>query len=189
MDTFRIVPLTAEQVRRLYGERLTADFPPEELKPLSAIETALSGGRYACWGAADGDEILAYAFFVKNGAWALLDYYAVRRDLRCRGVGSRFLRRLSEEVLEGYDTVLLETDEPDAAPDEGEREIRERRLRFYLRNGLTETGVRAAAWGVLFRILALPVGETPTAGKTREVYAALYRSVMPEALFYEKIRI
>ena len=94
MNHFRVAPLPADRVRQLYTERLREDFPPDELKPLSAIEEMLCRGRYVCYGAADGDEILAYAFFVKNGKNALADYFAVRRDLRDRGIGSRFIGEL-----------------------------------------------------------------------------------------------
>ena len=187
---FRVLPLPLSRVRELYARRLTADFPPDELKPLSAIEEALARDSYFCCGAMDGEEILAYAFFVKNGTNALVDYFAVRSDLRDRGVGSRFLGQLiAGDTLKAYGCVLLETDDPDAAPDGAEREIRERRLRFYLRCGLTETGVRAEVWHVIYRILALPVGKAPTAEETGERYTALYRSILPEKVFREKFRI
>ncbi len=119
--SFDIRPLTSDEVRRLYGERLTADFPPDEVKSLGVIEGAIARGGYACYGAVRDGEILAYAFFVIRAPHALFDYYAVRADLRDTGVGSRFIRALMDGPLQAYDCVLLEVDDPDAADSPAER--------------------------------------------------------------------
>ncbi len=73
--------LAPDQIRALYRERLVDDFPPDEVKQLSVIETAMATGRCACYGALFGGETLVYAFFVSHGRLALLGYYAVRRGL------------------------------------------------------------------------------------------------------------
>lgn len=177
--------LTLEQIRRLYAERLTRDFPPQEIKPLSRIEQALARGEYICYGAMEGDAILAYAFFVVAGRRALFDYFAVAAEMRDRGIGSRFIRKLMEGPLEAMDCVLLEVDDPDHGQGRDEVMLRNRRLAFYLRNGLSDTGVRARVFGVDFRILSLPVGHTPSTGEARDVYAGLYRAMLPQSL-YEK---
>ena len=85
MKTFEVRELFLDQIRALYRKRLKADFPKDELKPLIVIERAHARGGYVCYGALDREDILAYAFFVKQGGLALLDYYAVRGDLRGRG--------------------------------------------------------------------------------------------------------
>ena len=150
--------LTLPEVRALYAERITDDFSPDELKPLASIEASLQENRYACVGYRADGETLAYAYFFKYESWALLDYYAVRRDLRGKGVGSRFLRDLIASPPDGVKGVLVEVDEPDAAEDAQEREKRERRLRFYLNNGLWDSGVNVLAFGVNYRLLTLPLG-------------------------------
>lgn len=184
-----ICPLTLLQLREIYEQRMVEDFPPDELKPLWMIERALDEGRYSCFGWFEGREILAYALFVRLGRTALFDYYAVRRDLRDSGVGSRFIRALIEGPLAGMDCVLLEVDDPDEAPDERELDVRERRLRFYMRNGLRDTGARATVFGVAFRILALPVGPMPGPEAARRVYSELYRAMLPEKLYREQVHI
>ena len=186
---FRVRALTLHEVRALYARRMVEDFPPDELKPLSMIERALARGEYACLGAADGDDVLAYAFFVKAGAQALFDYFAVRKGLRDAGVGSRFIRALIGGALAGLDCVLLEVDDPDRAPDADERTIRDRRLAFYLRNGLMDTGVTAEVYGVAYRILALPLGRAVTPDEARRVYAALYHSILPKRVYDERVFI
>ena len=191
---FSIETLSIEQIRILYEERLRADFPPDELKPLAMIERGFRYGTYICLGAVDaGGEILAYAFFVllkgANERCALVDYYAVRQDLRDTGIGSRFLRAMIEGKLREIDCVLLEVDYPDDALDEAERIMRLRRLGFYMRNGLRDTSVRAKVFGVRFRILALPVGKVVSPEETLRIYAALYRSILDEKRYTENVRV
>ncbi len=189
MQPFAVKELTLAQIRALYEGRLREDFPPAEIKPLSAIERALSRGEYICWGAIAGEEILAYAFFIRLKGIALFDYLAVKKEVRGTGVGSAFLQALMAGHLSGMDAVLLEVDDPACAEDEAERNVRDRRLAFYLRNGLADTAVTAVVYGVQFRILALPVGLCPSPDDTRRMYADLYRAVMPPKIFASKVLI
>lgn len=184
-----IKELTIEQIREIYAERIPNDFAPDEIKPLSRIEEALSKGRYSCYGAFDGDQIAAYAFFVINGGYALLDYLAVRDDLRGKGTGSEFLQGMATGLLRRFENVLLESEDPDFAETDEERETMERRLRFYRKNGLMETGVISTVWHVHYRVLPFPVGRRLSADETREIYRGLYRVLLPEDLYQTMVRV
>ena len=56
--------LTLPEVREIYRERMPEDFPENELKSLSVIEKIYREGRCLCYGAREGDNLLAYAFFI-----------------------------------------------------------------------------------------------------------------------------
>ena len=178
-----IKELTIEQIREIYAERIPNDFAPDEIKPLSRIEDSLSKGHYACYGAFDGELITAYAFFVINGGNALLDYLAVREDLRGHGTGSEFLHGMTIGVLRRFETVLLESEDPDYAEADDERDKMERRLRFYRKNGLVETGVISTVWHVHYRILLFPTGSEISADETKEMYRGIYRVLLPDDLY------
>ena len=184
-----IKELTLREIRYIYHRRMVDDFPGNELKSLSAIERAIRKGIYRCFGLMDADEILAYAFFVylpENGEENyLLDYYAVDREHRGAGIGGRFLKMLCENQLKNADCAILEVDDPACAAED--REIRERRLRFYLQNGMADTGERANAFGADFMILRMPVGKTDA--DFREIYQNIYRAMLPEKLFNAMIRM
>ena len=98
-------------------------------------------------------------------------------------------RHLVEGPLAGLDCVLLEVDDPAFAPDARELEIRNRRLEFYLRNGLSDTAVTAEAFCAPFRILSLPVGEQPTPQQTGRYYALLYRCMLPAPVYKRAVKI
>ena len=193
MDAFTVETLSLPQIRALYRERVTRDFPQDEIKPLAMIEKALARGEYVCYGAVSEEDILAYAYFVKlkqnEKPYALFDYYAVRQDIRGQGVGSQFIQALIAGPLREMDCVLLEVDDPVCAQTQEEAEIRNRRLAFYLRNGLRDADVKATVYGVQFKILTLPVGSALSREEVRKKYAALYRALLPAALFQEKVFI
>ena len=85
--------------------------------------------------------------------------------------------------LQAADCALLEADDPDAATDAAEIARRQRRLRFYLRNGLLETGVTAVVFRVTYRILELPVSVPHSIPAVRGIYQNLYRHMLPECLY------
>ncbi len=188
-DTCLIRALEPGEIRAVYKKRMTRDFPADELKPLSAIEEALARGNYACYGFVEDGRILAYAYFIKDGRWALADYFAVEEELRDQGVGSHFLQALIAGPMRDFDCVLLEVEEPDCAPDAAERAHRERRLAFYLRNGLRETGVRAVVFHVPFRLLSLPGSAAQSPEQVRAIYAAMYRLILVPRVFDAMVEI
>ncbi|MBR3106673.1 MAG: GNAT family N-acetyltransferase [Clostridia bacterium] len=193
MLSFSIESLSLSQVRTLYGGRMREDFPPAELKALALIEQALERQQYVCYGAVDGEEILAYAYFAmlkeQGRPYALFDYFAVKKELRDQGVGSRFLQALIAGPLREMDCVLLEVDDPACAETPEEADIRNRRLAFYLRNGLRDADVKATVFGVQFKILTLPVSDAVPRNEVRRKYAALYRALLPRRLFEANVFI
>ncbi len=176
------------QVRMLYRSRMKKDFAPDELKPLSAMRRAWKEGTYDCYGLFDGAALLGYALFVRRGRSCLFDYLAIADDCRDRGLGSLFLRRLAA-CLPDADCIVCEVEDPDRAANAEERALRERRLRFYTRNGYIVTALTAVVFGVQYRILEAPTGAPHSAEELRGVYTGLYRSMLPERFFRTQFRV
>ena len=190
---FAVKPLALPDIRRIYQAHITRDFPPDERKPLAAIEAACARGEYQCFGAYEEEQLAAYAFFVKlrrsGETLYLFDYLAVLPDRRDQGVGSRFLQALMADALAAADCVLLEVDHPDYAETDAERALRLRRLAFYLRNGLMDSGVSARVYHVEYKILSLPVGKPRNPEETADIYRALYQAVMPRWIYDRMVEI
>lgn len=187
-----IRPLEPAQIRAVYKERMTVDFPPDELKSLAIIERAIRRSEYRCYGGFIGENIAAYAFFVTirergETVW-LFDYLAVEQSRRDQGIGSAFLQALQREVLPEADAVLLEIDDPDFAEGE-ERLHRLRRERFYHRNGLVDTGVTANVFGVDFKILEVPRRALHDRETCQDYYRELYRRLLPSDMFSREVKV
>ena len=101
--------LTDTQLGRVYRERVKADFPPAERRPLASIRRLRAGGVYDTWGLFERERLLAYAFLWRSAdtGCALLDYLAVDGALRARRLD--FYRRNGFGLL-SYRTLIFGVD-------------------------------------------------------------------------------
>ena len=159
------------QLRQIYEADMKEAFPPAELKPLSAIERMWQEGKYKPWCLFDGEKIIGLAFLWlgKDPGWALLDYLCVSFDYRNDGLGSKILELLKE--AEPGAVIFGEAEAPVHAPDPA---MAERRLGFYLRNGLRIAGYDTDIFGVHYKTLYLADAKVED-GALMEAHRAVYR--------------
>lgn len=166
----RLIAQSAEQARSIYDHEMQRDFPAAEIKPWEVGEALFQKGCYEFLTAYDDARFVGYAWVYapKQGA-VLLDYFAVLPPFRGTGMGSQILRAL----MARYEILILESEHPDTAPDP---EIAQRRLAFYARNGMMNTGLRVLLFGVDFSILSSkPID-------ARQEMDAIYRGLLGEEL-------
>ena len=139
------------QLRQIYETDMKEAFPPAELKPLSAIEGMWQEGKYKPWCLFDGDLMVGLGFlWMGRPGWALLDYLCVTPERRNDGLGGTILKLLQD--AESGTVIFGEAEEPAHAPDPA---MAERRLGFYLRNGLRMAGYDTDVFGVHYKTLYL----------------------------------
>lgn len=164
----------------VYTEHMTEAFPASELKPLAHIERLIAEQKYLTYGFYEEDELTGYAYFVKTekADALLLDYFAVLSDRRSSGYGSRFLGKIKEEIGKEYSAMLLEVENPEYAHDEENRALRERRIQFYLRNGMAHTGIWSRVLLDNYVIMAYETGDAmrqeDIAGQLDTLYEAMF---------------
>ena len=181
--------LTRDEVTALYKERLSFDFPRAERKSLKTILKTFDWGLYETLALIDdAGGIAGYAFFVRCGSDYFLDYLATDPEKRNRGLGSFFLSMLHER-LSGANSMILEAEDPDSAESEEERVLQTRRIGFYRRNGMIDTGVTAVAFGVRYRILARACDAGLDRETIRTLYRGHYRACLSEWFCRRMIRI
>ncbi|MBQ7887752.1 MAG: GNAT family N-acetyltransferase [Clostridia bacterium] len=176
------------QISLLYKQSMTRDFPPSELKSLSAILSMHRKGLYDVLGAYQDDQLVGYALLYcpQGKRLALLDYLAVEPQYRSQGVGSMLLMQLRSHYAANADALLIECERPKSAPDELEAR---KRIRFYTQAGAVLTSVRIWLFDVEYSILVLPCdGQMPEcdwAGQMLE----LYRQMLPQELYDRNVRL
>ena len=171
-------PIDRAEVARIHARHMKRDFPPDELKPLAMLYHQMAKGNYwphACYDA-DG-ALLAYAFLcgLGEGGPVLLDYYAVTPALRGKGMGTLLLEQLREVCAGRWSGILIESEEPAAAPDPVQAE---HRLDFYRRAGCRELSWQSIVYKVWYRLFYLdcgdadpgPAGDEALAGTLAELY-------------------
>lgn len=172
--------LDSAEREAVYTEYMTEAFPASELKPLAHIESLIAENHYLPYGFYEGEELIGYAYFVRteNTEAVLLDYFAVLAEKRSHGYGSRFLARIREELGQSYRLLLLETENPMYAKDEADKSMRERRMAFYLRNGMRQTGIWARIVLDRYVIMACEMGaammKDEITAELAEIYAAMF---------------
>ena len=118
----------------------------------------------------------------------LLDYFALREDLRDQGIGSFFLSHI-QETLPEPGPVLVEVENPDFAETDESKLLQEKRLQFYLRNGLIDTGITVWLFYVEYRILEFSGKASLTADECRQAYRAVYEQMLGTAVAKKMLKI
>jgi GNAT superfamily N-acetyltransferase len=172
--------LSRHEIADIYGTHMQIDFPPAELKPLELLLRRYDDGIYFARGLFNEGQLLSYALFFRAEGYVLLDYFAVDAQLRGSGIGSRALTFIGEMPELRNAALLLEAEDPDFSADEADREKRLRRLNFYARGGVADTGLRSRVFGVDYRVLS-PSGVS--ADKARLGMAALYHTLLPDEVY------
>lgn len=111
---------------------------------------------------------------------ALLDYFAVRYDLRGSGVGTAALGLVRDYDAMRVHDLVLECEHPAEAPDPS---IARRRIGFYLRAGARATALESRVFGTRYAVLSLPCGGTvPDAALCKEL-RTLYKVMVPHPYY------
>ena len=179
----QIQRITSAECEELYRTALPRDFPAAELKPFSEIQRLLDAGVYEPLLLTDDTGTrLAYAWLVVRPAQrtALLDYFAVRYDLRGGGVGTAALQLVKEYCAMRVQDLLLECEHPAEAPDP---DAARRRIGFYLRAGARATALESRVFGTRYTVLSLPCGGTVPDAQLCKELRALYRVMVPHPYY------
>lgn len=168
--------LTPAEGEPFYNEHLKRDFPDSELKPWWIMLEHLDRGMYDLLAAFDGDRLVGYAwqFCPPQGA-ILIDYLAIVPELRGQGWGTALLDALRQYYAPTGQMLVLESEHPEEAPDPEEAK---RRLAFYFRAGLQDTGVETRLFGVRFCILSFGELDDP-----RQAIWDVYRTMLDDERF------
>lgn len=144
--------LSKEELVKLYNDEMVFDFPKSELKPVRAMLRLMDEGKYEPLLVIEDGKAVGYAmvWLPASRQGALLEYFGVLRGKRNGGLGTKILHILAER----YGQIFGEAEAPTSADPE-ENELRQRRIAFYLRNGLRVLDYECALFGVHFNCLYL----------------------------------
>lgn len=172
------------EIGNIYDAHMVIDFPKDELKSMDILSKLYAENCYFGYGFFEGEELLAYAMFVRleGSTQVLLDYFAVCRGGRGKGTGTKFLQLLMQQ-MEDTDNIIIEVEDPSAVKDKDTWALRLSRIAFYKRLGAVETFVRTKAFGVRYRILCLSIKRFIGDKRCGEELTNIYRRMFPRDIF------
>lgn len=131
-----------ERILPIYEEA----FPDDERKPYSMLLENHESGRGEMLAVKYGDNIVGMVFMCFYMDYALIDYFAIDKELRGLKIGERAMGLLHEKYSDKK--LFLEIEDPDI------NEMATRRLHFYERCGLKRMNVYVDLFGVPMELLA-----------------------------------
>ncbi len=152
--------LSAPERSDFYKTYLVKDFHASEIKAFELVEKLIQQEKYLCFGFFNDTEPLGYAYFTKsdNEQALLLDYFAVMKSHRSKGLGSCFLTEIYNNLYGKYTVLIAEVENPEFALDEKNKKNRIRRIEFYLKNGFKISNVLSSILIDEYLILTLDLG-------------------------------
>ena len=98
----------------------------------------------------DADKFVGLLYTIENDEYYFILYLAVNQNIRSKGIGGEILNYAYAQA--GDKIIALNVEPLDSAADNHEQ--RERRIAFYARHGIWETGYGFTMDGVAYSVLA-----------------------------------
>ena len=133
---------------KIYFLYLSA-FPKCERKPFSTIHKMQKNGKTDLWYAKKNGRFAGFGTTINGSDIVLLDYFAIAKNRRGKGIGSQMLSELRN--LYPGKGFFLEIEK--VYPDAQNFEETSRRKQFYLSNGMKEMGTDAKLFGIDMELL------------------------------------
>lgn len=134
-----------KKLKRLYKNA----FPKNERKPLWLVQMKQQRREADVWIVEHDDEFSGLAITMNEFDMVLLDYFAISEEKRNCGLGSDVLKKL-QKMYNGK-RFFLEIECQDENAENSAERIR--RKAFYLKNGMSETGVKVNLFTVDMEVL------------------------------------
>ena len=195
--SYIIKKVTVEQIDTIYNSYMVKDFPKSELKPLDRIKYTMEKGLSEVIALYEGDKIQSYAVLIipEEGEYALLDYYAVVKEYRGKGIGHVMFEQIVE-YLRGHSLkgqtkcvkgLIIECESLETSPCEDERITRSRRIKFYESCGCRRLDLRSELFGVEYVILEMQVGQDNDNPALKDL-ELIYRQMFKKKHFEERVK-
>lgn len=165
--------MTKQELREIYQNHMMNDFPDDERKPLSIIESRFKKNQTHCLVYLEEDVIKGYAILESCQKSLLMDYFAVIKSYRNQGIGTKFLCEMKEYFRE-YDALFVESEC-------AYNEISQKRLDFYQKAGFVISGVQVHLYHVDYELMVLSLNPETESLDVRRMMEEIYEKIYPKS--------
>lgn len=169
---------TLKQYKNIF-QLYKAAFPDYERKPLWMLFAKQNGQNGEMISIEEDGTFIGLAISLRKDDLVLLDYFAVRDDLRGNGYGARALKLLQRYYREKKFFLEIE----DVHDMRGDLVQKQKRKAFYLRNGMKEQDVHVKLFGTGMELLGYKTDVS------FEEYQGLYREIYGEQMIKRNVTL
>jgi len=182
--------MSPDEMRATYLGHMINVFPENELKPCDSIYAQMHEGKYLACGIFCGDVLVGYVFTacMPDRSQLFGQYVVVKEEYRSMGAGSKMLDMVMEHYSD-YRCFMADVEDPDYPLGAEDLIQRERRMRFYLRNGFRRTKVKAHVYGVDYEVIVRSISADADDKEVLEAASAIYESMAYPGTFPEKFQL
>ncbi len=141
----------------LYRKHIVKDFPREERRSLNKFKKRITRGKEEAYIYFENGKEKAYTIIVVLNNYVMVSFLAVFEQYRGEGIGTKLLKEIKEN-FSNKKGILLEVENPKYSKSQKEKEIRERRIKFYEKsNYKIVDGVEVNSHSIMFNIMILNI--------------------------------
>ncbi|ACL77285.1 GNAT family N-acetyltransferase [Ruminiclostridium cellulolyticum] len=187
-------PINLQELRDLYFN-IENDFAPGEYPPYDTLYKQLEKGIQKGFMLVKEGIDVAYSVCTgdSTNSFVLISLLAVYKGYRGKGFGTEFLKMFKSRYC-CETSVIVEVEKPEDAVDQKERNIREKRIRFYEKAGFRLLpDIVYAIWDIPMYLMILPMENKTIDGNSinivnKEVEKAMsdiYLKLLGEKFFHK----
>jgi len=182
--------MSPDEMKASYQGHMINVFPENELKPCDSIYNEMLEGKYLACGLYAGEELVGYVFTACMPEREQLfgQYVVVKEEYRSMGVGAVMMDKVMQHYS-GYRCFMADVEDPDYPVDNEDRQARERRMRFYIRNGFRRTRVKAHVYGVDYEVIVRDISAHVDDKEVLDSANAIYESMSYPGTFPEMFQL
>ena len=124
----------------------------------------------------------------KNNKCLKLDFFAILPQYQSKGYGGQVIEKL-KEISNNYYGIFIEVEKVGLGKDEEENKIREKRIKFYEKNGFKKLNFEVDVFNVIFSSYILFTNDTIKDEKVLEDVKKLYLAEFGGKKFNKYIEI
>ena len=170
-----------EKAIKIYQKHMEKDFPEAEIPSLKRFKKMLEDEKQNVYVFKQDEQELAYFITMEKDNHVLISHLAVMEEFRGKGIGRNFLEAI-KEFLSNKIMLIVEVETEKNATNEQEREIIEKRIRYYLKAGFKKCEkITYKLFGIDYYILIYSVSNAKISElEVKQTIEDIYEGLFPK---------
>ena len=152
--------INLKEFKNLYRKHIVKDFTRAERTTLNKFKKRITRGQEVVYVYEEVGKEKAYTIIANLDNYVLVSFLAVFKQYRGEGIGTKLLKEIKAN-FSNKKGILLEVENPEYSISQNEKEIRQRRIKFYERSNYNIVeNIQINLHSTIFNIMMLNINDT-----------------------------